>query len=329
MTKHWSPAHIVHVTDTGSEKLYVESAWLGALGDHWRAVRSEIASRIYRCFAGHPRFYADHHLSFAAANTTLDIGTTVSKLVNNPTRTSRLIIAANAAPNDNMKGTKDNKRDNFYCALLDDGTVVCGTTGGYEYAYVRDRITAMYELTASNEKKTQFRSRDTLPHYTALFADPVTRKKLLRAKNPDGTLKLKPVKVDDVVPYPPEESHVYDVDNSGNVKLYLSALDKALIRRAQATGQKVRVEFAVSSLELFKPKTPEEQRPFYEAFDVYVRPSFFDAKDRETILTTRSSTKRSNGDEVEQIAQVRTNHATSPPDFPLPVVGAAARLSLA
>ncbi|MBV8060886.1 MAG: hypothetical protein JO126_01805 [Alphaproteobacteria bacterium] len=314
---------IYQLTDTGDEADQIKSAWQWALGI-WRTVPEE------DCYYPHTDGYYDgHQLDIQHHTSTLSIGARTAILVNNPTRTKRLIIAVNAAPNDNENGTQNNHRKNFYCALLKDGTVICGTTAGYEFSYIRDQIAEMYDLTATNELGSQFRNRDILPHYTVKFADPVSRAALLQEKNADGTPKLVRVNVDDVVLKPPEKSHVYAVDSSGNVKLYLSEADKTFIRRAAETGQRVRVEFATASLELVNPLTPGGQHDFHEAFDVAVRPSFFAAKDREIILTTHCSTKRSDGEEIEQIAQVRTNHATSKPDYPIPTVGAEVRLSLA
>jgi hypothetical protein len=256
---------------------------------------------------------------------TLDIGAAVSELITNKERPERLIIAVNSAPPDKKDGTKENARRGFYFADLGDGVTVGGTSNGLELAYIRPLVKDLYELTTTNAKGSQFRSLEVLPEASLQFANPEKRAELIA----DGTLKK--VNPDSVIPPVPQQTHVIEVDNFRNAKLWVTEADRAKLEAAAAKKEDVRVTFAQYSVELLAAKLIEKptlgQENGLTPFNAKATPTLFEAPLGTNLIALRSSSQRVDGGAVPIIATIREHPAKTEPNYPVPRVGAAVTLA--
>ncbi|MBI1273890.1 MAG: hypothetical protein GC131_07385 [Alphaproteobacteria bacterium] len=260
----------------------------------------------------------DADLHVTPAHTTIDIGTIVSELVTNKSRPEKLVLAVNCAPPDKDKtnGKKGNHRKEFVCAELKDGTVICGTLNGYELSYVRDQIKSLYRLTNTNHTSSQFRSLEVLPEETLRFSQPETRAQQMADD------KLEPMDIASSVPAPPDVTHVFRVDNFGNVGLYLSQADRARLEKAE--GKSIKIAFARASLEI----GGRQSQRFFPSFRAVVRQTFFDDKKHKNVLTLNSSSTLIDGGSVPMVLNLRDLPAATRPGYQLPEVGARVKLQI-
>jgi hypothetical protein len=299
MAKAYQRTAIWHVTDTTDDdaRMKIQNAYTWALG--------KLGIR-------------DFDYGFRGATTTLEIGTIVSELLTSQPRPEKMVISVNCAPPD--KGGHDGKTTNhrreFFCAELDDGTVISGTLNGYELSYVKNRIKSLYRLTSTNSTNSQFRSKEILPSASLRFSQPSERRKMLRSE------ELVAADIDKEVPTPADETHVFRVDNFGNVGLYLSAADRKKL--SAADGKPVKVSFAMASLEVGGTKA----NTFYEAFTATVRNVFFSGGNDTLQLVLNSSSLLSNGDNMPMVIDLRAHPAATKPRFELPPVGARVKLEI-
>lgn len=256
---------------------------------------------------------------------TLDIGAAVSEMVTNKERPERLIIAVNSAPPDKKDGTKDNARRGFYFADLGNGVTVGGTSNGLEFSYIRPLVTELYELTTTNSKGSQFRSLEILPEAALQFSDPAKRAELIA----NGTLKK--VDPDSVIPPVPQQTHVIEVDNFRNAKLWVTEADRAKLKAAATNKEKIRVEFARYSVELLAAKLikrPElKKSKKLKPFKARATPTLFEAPLGTNLIALSSSSRRVDGVDVPIIATIREYPAKTKPRYPIPRVGAAVTLA--
>jgi len=289
----FSSKHIYHITDTAPDKR-AQGKIDGAYSFH--------RGRFGISNAGY---------SFLPASDTVDIGITLSEMILNSQRPEQLIIAVNCAPADKKEGTVDNVRNDFFCARLKDNVFVSGTSNGYEFSYVRDQIVDLFRLTVTNKLKSQFRSLEILPEYTLRFADSF-RRYVSRWKG-----DLAPVKDIDLVVRPtPSLTHVHEVDNFQNVKLFPSQQDLTMLRAND--GKSVRFSFGDTSIET--NSRPNVRDPEYPAT---VAATLFAAKKGNNVLALRSSSRRFGGDtNVPMIATIRDEPAKTEPNYRPPIVGA-------
>ena len=259
------------------------------------------------------------------ASDTLDIGAAVSELVTNKERPERLIIAVNSAPPDKKDGTKDNARRGFYFADLGNGVTVGGTSNGLEFSYIRPLVTELYELTTTNSRGSQFRSLEVLPEASLQFANPDKRAELIA----NGTLKK--VDPDSVIPPVPQQTHVIEVDNFRNAKLWVTETDRAKLKAAAANKEKIRVEFACYSVELLAAKLikrPELKKgKKLKPFKAKATPTLFEAPLGTNLIALSSSSRRADGVDIPIIATIREHPAKTKPRYPVPRVGAAVTLA--
>ncbi|MDX2027844.1 MAG: hypothetical protein SFW62_04355 [Alphaproteobacteria bacterium] len=301
MSEPYLATHVVHVTDTTDRnaKLKVRSAYvrhLGRTGLHGATV------------------------DFAPALNTLDIGIVASELFNNTQRPDRLILAVNCAPPDKAEGTTNNARNDFFCADLGNGVSVCGTSNGYEFSYVKGEIKELYRLTNTNSLGSQFRSLEILPEHALLFANPEHRVRLVT----NGILQREE-NVDDIVRSTPRTTHVFEVDNFRNVKLFPSTADLALLREHE--GAEVYFGFGIlNSVERW------DQRPNHtKQLRARVAPTLFAAPLNTNIVALRSSSRHSDNVDghIPIIATVRQKPAETDPSYPIPRVGAPVKVARA
>ncbi|MFY9287161.1 MAG: hypothetical protein WAO98_01540, partial [Alphaproteobacteria bacterium] len=293
----FTSTHIYHITDTFDDR--AKGKIDGAYSKH----RGVIGLR-------------DAGYTLTPALNTIDIGISVSEFITNTERPDVLVIAVNCAGPDNDKGTDDNVRNDFFCAQLRDNVVVCGTSNGVEFSYVKNRIERLYRLTNTNDRKSQFRSLEILPEHTLLFSDPERRANLIAS----GILKEEDV--DLIVPSVPSVTHVHEIDNFRNVKLVPSEDDLELLRRLD--GKSIDFEFGATSLEV----TPR-QAATGAAHKALVEPTLFRAELGTNVAALRSSSRRLLGSreaEVESaipiIATMRRVPAETPPNYEVPIIGA-------
>jgi hypothetical protein len=256
------------------------------------------------------------NFSLIPAYNSQTIGTTISELVTNTERPKRMIIAGNFAPPDNKAGTKDNARNDFFCAELGDGIVVCGTCNGTEFSYIKPMIKKFYRLTNTNHLKSQFRSLQVLPKHAILFSNLRERKKLIR----DGKLELIE-DVDSFIPSVPKPKHVMEVDNFGNVKLCLSPEDRKLVEELAAKKASVYFAFGKAAIEATGIGVKAEVGPYYEAT---AADTLFAAPWNTNVLGARSSSTLVDGQNVPVVATIRPRPGETRPvfDADLPPVGA-------
>lgn len=291
MSEPYTSTHIVHITDTTDRnaQLKIDSAYALHRG------RTGLRDATY---------------SFAPATSTLDIGIVVSELVNNTQRPDRLILAVNCAPPDKAGGTTDNVRNDFFCANLGNETYICGTSNGLEMAYVKGAIQDLFRLTVTNSLKSQFRSLEILPEYTLLFSDQQRRSQLVSS----GILE-RIEHIDNIVPSVPDETHVIECDNFGNVKLCPSQQDLRLLHERE--GNDVRFSFGKVSIETGSRVSQETGYP------AVVAPTLFAAPLNTNVIALRSSSRRLGEDShVPMIATIREKPAETTPNYDIPVVGA-------
>ncbi len=286
--------HIVHITDTTDRnaRLKLESAYV----KHTRN-----------------REYLRAAVSVVPATNTLDIGAVVSELVNNTERPERLVIAVNCAGPDRPEGTVNNARNDFFCARLDGNTVVCGTSNGHEFSYVKDQIQDFYRLTNTNHKGSQFRSLEILPEYAIRFSRKRERGQLVSANI------LTPERVADIVPVVPDVTHVFEVDNFKNVKLHLSRDDR--LRLDHSRGHVIAVQFDAASIEFGTPAL-REATPALKSFPARVTETLFAAPLGTNLIAQSSSSRLSGGLSVPIIATIRERPGETEPNYPVPKVGA-------
>lgn len=239
------------------------------------------------------------------AYNSIAMGVEVSELVTNSQRPERLIIAVNYAPPDKKGGTKDNIRNDFFCAVLVDGTIVCGTSNGFEFSYIKPKIKEFYRLMNTNHLLSQFRSLEVLPQHAILFSLPEERKRLIKEK------KLKRVKnIDKIIPFVPDVTHVMEVDNFGNVKIILSESDKALLKRKAEKRQPIYFAFGKASLEIGKNRIK-----FRKSHEAVAADSFFALPMGTNVLAARSSSVLVDGEDVPVIASLRARPGETRPGY--------------
>ncbi len=282
--------------------------------------------KIYGAYAQHKGRTGIHgDVIVVPANNTLDIGAATSEIITNTQRPDRLIIAVNSAPPDKKGGTKENARRGFYFADLGNGVTVGGTSNGLELAYVRPLIKELYELTTTNSKGSQFRSLEILPEASLQFAKKKIRKKLI-AKG-----VLKKVDPDSVIPAVPNHTHVIEVDNFNNAKLWITERDRKALKQAAAKKRPVQVAFSQASVELLAAKLIEKPdvklSDTLTPFAAKATPTLFEAPLGTNLIALRSSSKRVDGSNVPIIATIREQPAETKPNYPVPKVGAAVNLA--
>ena len=258
------------------------------------------------------------------ASDTLDIGAAVSEMVTNKERPERLIIAVNSAPPDKKEGTEGNARRGFYFADLGNGVTVGGTSNGLEFSYIRPLVKELYELTTTNSRGSQFRSLEILPEASLQFANPDKRAELIA----NGTLKK--VNPDSVIPSVPQKTHVIEVDNFRNAKLWVTKADHAKLKKAAKKKENVRVTFARYSVELLAAKLinrPELKKgKNLKPFKAKATPTLFEAPLGTNLIALSSSSRRVDGVDVPIIATIREHPAKTKPRYPVPSVGTAVKL---
>ncbi|MDD3030616.1 MAG: hypothetical protein PHS57_10155 [Alphaproteobacteria bacterium] len=261
-----------------------------------------------------------------SAPNTLAVAAQVSELITNTQRPQKLIIAVNNAGPDRAEGAKDNHRTEFFCAVLDDDSVVCGTSNGYEFSLIKPLITEFYTLTNTNHLDSQFRSLEVLPEHAVLFSSPRERKRMLKKGLLDPMLPS-----DAIIPDPPKVSWVYEVDNFGNVKFLPSDEAVSVLQHACARQECVAISFNAASIDV-EEQTNGSQRlesktsPFRPVFNAKPVETFFDAPLGSTIVARRSSSVLTNGRNIPMIATLRKNPGETPPLYPTPRVGAKVRV---
>lgn len=282
--------------------------------------------KIYGAYAQHKgRTGIQGDVIVVPGNNTLDIGAAAAEIVTNTQRPDRLIIAVNSAPPDKKEGTKDNARRGFYFADLGNGVTIGGTSNGLELAYIRPLIKELYELTTTNSKGSQFRSLEVLPEASLQFAKKKHRKKLI-AKG-----VFKKVEPDSVIPAVPDHTHVIEVDNFRNVKLWVTQRDRAALEKAAAKKSRVQVAFTEASVELLAAKRITKPNAkltkTLKPFTAKATPTLFEARLGTNLIALRSSSKRVDGSDVPIIATIREQPAEIKPNYQPPKVGAAVKLA--
>lgn len=301
MPKQFLSTQVAHITDTTDDnaKLKIRGAYALHMGRNNIVGPADVV--------GKP--------------STLEIGVVASELLTNTQRPDRLIIAVNCAPPDQKSGTTDNARRDFYCADLGDNATVSGTVNGLEMAYVRSKIKALYRLTTTNSKGSQFRSLEILPEIAIAFADPKRRAALVT----QGIL-VREENIDKIIPTVPDRTHVIEVDNFFNAKLAIATPDRQQLERAAATRADLEISFANYSVELLAAKRIERQT--YHAADklapfaAQATPTLFAAELGTNLIALRSSSRLVGGNDVPIIATMREQPAESQPKFPIPILGA-------
>ncbi|MFA5041411.1 MAG: hypothetical protein WC464_07245 [Bdellovibrionales bacterium] len=266
------------------------------------AARAKIHSAVVRHMSAQnmaPNFMLYPALHSAAA------GAEVSELVMNGQRPEKLIVAVNNAPPDSEKGTKDNVRNDFFCADLGKDCYVCGTNNRLEFSYVRPLIKKFYRLTNTNHKQSQFRSLEVLPEHAVLFSIPEERDRLID----EG--KLERVKnIRTAIPPVPDVTHVFEVDNFGNVKLYVSKAGRALLKKCAKSQEPLYFAFSSASIENTACFVQ------YENFDkANVTEAFFDPPLDTNVIALRSSSTLAGGVNVPVLAHVRSDPGRTAPRY--------------
>ena len=280
------------------------------------AAKAKIFSAVVRHMSAHDMM--PNFMLYPAYNS-IAMGVEVSELVTNSQRPERLIIAVNYAPPDKKEGTKDNIRNDFFFAVLDDSTTVCGTSNGFEFSYIKPRIKEFYRLTNTNHLLSQFRSLEVLPEHAVLFSIPEERERLKREK------KLKRVEnIDDIIPFVPDVSHVMEVDNFGNVKICLSENDKKLLEgrllnfetggmsREARAKRRSSIYFAFGDAAL---EVGENNIRFGRFSKALAARTFFAVPMGENVLAARSSSVFVDGRDVPVIASVRSRPGATRPEY--------------
>lgn len=280
--------YLCHVTDTTDDRARLK------------------INAAYANHAGRLGLRADV-VDFAPAPSTLDIGVIVSEQIHNTERPERILLAVNCAPPDKKGGTTDNHRNDFFFAQLKDNVIVGGTLNGLELSYAKGDIQELFRLTTTNSRKSQFRSLEILPEHLVKFAIPQERDALIKS----GAL-VAIDHVDDFVPNLPDISHVYEVDNFGNVKWLPSVSDRRLLE----TIEDARFDFGNESIEFAEPKASNKK-----AFNALVRPTLFAAPLGTNIVALNSSSLALGGKPVPIIATIRARPAETKPNYKLPAVG--------
>ncbi len=288
MTNSYTGTHIVQITDTTDSGaiLKIRSAYAKHLGRHG---------------------LRDAFVDVEPATNTLSIGVKASELVHNSERPDRLLLALNCAPPDKDGGTQDNHRKDFYFADLGGGVYIGGTINGLELSYLKGEIRGeIFRLTTTNRLGSQFRSLQVLPEYLVRFSIESEREALIRSG------EFEPVAHPDRwLPDVPDVSHVIEVDNFKNVKLFTSRADKQLLKE----HQRARAAFGSHSIEY-----ASEPPLLTETFSAIVSDKLFDAGTGANIIA-RNSSSRIGADAVPMIATIRARPAETNPNYPVPSVG--------
>lgn len=255
------------------------------------------------------------NFAFLAAENSILAGTKASELVTNSQRPERLIVGVNYAPPDRAEGTKDNIRNDFYCADLGNKTFVCGTSNGLEFSYIKPLIKDFFRLTTTNALHSQFRSLEVLPEHAIRFSIPKERQKLIAS----GALEF--VKnIDAVVPSVPDVTHVFQVDNFKNVKLFLSNESRRLLEKLAQTRADLQFSFGTCGIELNGNARAAVKSNGYKAI---AAKTLFAAPLGTNVVAWKSSSVLCGGREVPCIATIRDLPGQTEPSYlrDIPSVG--------
>jgi hypothetical protein len=256
-----------------------------------------------------------HRVNVRPALNTIEIGFAASELIYNFERPDHVVVAVNCAGPDKEEGTVNNARNDFFAALIGKEDVICGTSNGHEFSYVKEEITELYRITTTNSTESQFRSLEILPGHTLAFSSPRIRDGLIRT----GALK-RIEHVDDIVPSPPSTIHVVEVDNFKNVKFYTSSKDLEFLR--QQEGKQVKFAFGKETAEV------NESPGFWGRHRGKIAtttPTFFAAPIGTNVLALKSSSFIG-AHPVPILATIRKRPAETNPNYPVPLVGAPVRI---
>jgi hypothetical protein len=251
----------------------------------------------------------DGLVDLCAASSTLKIGVMASELVLNTMRPDRLLLALNCAPPDKRDGTRDNRRNNFFFAKLRGNGFAGGTVNGFEFSYIRDEIESFYELSTTNNG-SQFRSLEILPDHIVKFSLEDQRRALIES---GALVPVKDSDIEKMIPSIPDRSHVIEVDNFHNVKLFMTQHDRQKMEKAKA----VKITFGAESIEFDARST----LPRLPSFDASVTDSLFAAALGTNVLTRRSSSRIAGNVSVPMIATIRQRPAEVKPAYDVPKTG--------
>lgn len=290
MTHSYQSTHIVQITDTIDDgaRLKIRSAYARILGQ--TGLR-------------------DAFVDLCAASSTLKIGVMASELVFNTMRPDRLLLALNCAPPDKKDGTRNNSRNNFFFAQLRGNAFAGGTINGLEFSYIRDEIEHLYELTTTNNG-SQFRSLEILPEHIVRFSLEDERRKLidLGALVPVGHGDI-----EKIIPSVPDRTHVIEIDNFHNIKLFVTQEDWVRMEKAK------RAEFSFGAESVEFDANPARSRA--ASFSAAVTDSLFAGAIGANVMTRRSSSRIAGNRPVPMIATIRQRPAEISPAYDVPETG--------
>jgi hypothetical protein len=256
------------------------------------------------------------HFSLRPAYNSIAVGAAASETVTNSQRPKRLVVGVNYAPPDRPEGTHNNVRNDFFCAKLGGKTFVCGTSNGFEFSYLKPRIKKLWRLTKTNHLGSQFRSLEVLPEHAILFSNREKRDLLITQGHLERVRN-----VDDIVHSVPDVTHVFEVDNFGNVKLFISKDDRALLESRIEKKEKIWFAFSKTAIEVGKDSRDVKFGKYYEAA---AAPTLFAAPLGTNVIGGRSSSTLVEGESVPVIATIRARPGETRPKYQkdLPKVGA-------
>ncbi|MEJ0063780.1 MAG: hypothetical protein WDO70_11465 [Alphaproteobacteria bacterium] len=288
---------------------------------------SRAKGKVRHAYVNHAARLGLHgDIEVRGAKNDVKIGTAAAELLTNRERPEYLFVAVNYAPPDNPNGTKDNARNDFYFADLGNKAFIGGTNNGYELSYVKPKIQSLFRLTTTNKKKSQFRSLEILPQYLLAFPNEKLREDLLKSG------ELVEVKdIDKAVPSVPDVTHVYEVDNFRNVKLYVSDSDRRLIQKlaGQVNGSRLggglTVQFSDAKLEV--TQNSGNTCDIGSEFKASATETLFAAPLGTDLVALRSSSTLPSGGDVPIIATMRLAPAETRPNYRVPRVGNLVRLT--
>jgi hypothetical protein len=288
MSEPYIRTYLAHITDTTDDTAVAK-------------IEAAYSTHLGRCGLRDVDFRVKPGLN------TIDIGFKASELINNSQRPDRLILALNYAPPDKKEGTKDNARNDFFFADLGDEIYAGGTCNGFELSYVKDRIQALYRLTTTNALKSQFRSLEVLPRHIVQFCVPKERAALIAS----GALQAV-AHIDEIVPTVPDRTHVLEVDNFRNVKLFTSKADGQALAQAHSTG----FCFGLRSIEFDRGQSDVTSQ-----FNAIVNDTLFAAQVGTNVVARHSSSRLSGNRPVPMIANIRIRPAETEPPYDVPKIG--------
>lgn len=316
------PVFITHITDCHDE---------GQLSGGLAAVKVKSA---YHTHGAH------HSVDIRAAEVvgalpfnTIDAGVKAADLYHtavrphNGAKRLRHILAVNAAPpkNDN-EGAKRNERENMVVGTLKDGTIIGGTIKGYSLSYLKGEIDKLLEVANTHDVLSvlygdlhhdgmrQFRSHYLLTHLLLDFA-----------RGALDEYELQPLNVAEDVPDPHPHSHVATIDNFGNVKLWLSKEDEALLAEIFAHVENgsgdfhCGIAFGWKSLEVAEPDWNVAHR-------AVITKTMFSQAVGTNVLSALSSSGHG-GRVLPQLCTLQSVNRVGP-SFALPTIGAPVRFDL-